>query len=97
MFYSNGCLFLDNNNQELINGDSLNSSDIDYGVFCPEYGYSGYQNMICIPDSNEDSIYHVFISAPHIILSQIQWFLYNMTDLTMQELKSLPLMHRELF
>ena len=60
MFYSNGCLFLDNNNQELINGDSLNSSDIDYGVFCPEYGYSGYQNMICIPDSNEDSIYHVF-------------------------------------
>ena len=35
MFYSNGCLFLDNNNQELMNGDSLNSSDIDYGVFCP--------------------------------------------------------------
>jgi hypothetical protein len=60
MFYSNGCLFLDGKNEELINGDSLNSSDIDYGVFCPEYGYGGHQNMICIPDSYIDSVYHVF-------------------------------------
>jgi len=60
LFYSNGCLLLNGDNEELINGDSLNSSDIDFEVFCPEYGYGGHQNMICIPDSNDDSIYHVF-------------------------------------
>jgi len=83
MFYSNGCLLLNKENEELINGDSLNSSDIDYGIFCPEYGYGGFQNMICIPDTYNDSVYHVFyLSTTYnadpdpVILVQIDRFNY---------------------
>ncbi len=59
-FYSNGCQIIGDDNVVLINGDSLNSSDINYGVFCPELGYRGRQDMISLPDVVGDSILYLF-------------------------------------
>lgn len=60
LFYSNGCQIIGSDNTVLLNGDSLNSSDVKYGIFCPELGYRGRQNMICIPDITNDSIFYLF-------------------------------------
>lgn len=59
IFYSNGCTVYNKLDAIMENGDSLNPGEI-YEFGCPSSGYVGYQNMISIPDSYNDSIYYLF-------------------------------------
>ncbi|HSF89126.1 MAG TPA: T9SS type A sorting domain-containing protein [Saprospiraceae bacterium] len=59
IFYSNGCAVYNKLDVIMENGDSLNPGEV-YEFGCPYSGYVGFQNMISIPDSYNDSIYYLF-------------------------------------
>ena len=59
LFYSNGCIVLNAMDVEMQNRDSLNPGE-PYTLNCPEHGYVGFQNMISIPDSYNDSLFYLF-------------------------------------
>lgn len=67
LFYSNGCQIINASNMVVEFGDTINSSDDDYGFYCPELGYGGCQNMISIPDAYNDSIYYLFYLSQLLI------------------------------
>lgn len=64
LFYSNGCAVYNKEDTVMEGGDSLNPGEV-YDFGCPYSGYVGFQNMISIPDSYNDSIFYLF----HISLS----------------------------
>lgn len=58
IFYSNGCSIYNALDMEMTNGDSLNPGEI-YDARCPDDGYVGDQNMISLPDLQNDSVYYI--------------------------------------
>lgn len=58
ILYSNGCSIFDALDDQMEYGDSLNPGDI-YDLRCPEYGYVGFQSMIFLPSSYNDSIFYL--------------------------------------
>ncbi len=59
IFYTNGCLVLNVLDDQMENGDSLNPGNL-HEDFCLDIGYLGFQNMVVLPDSYNDSIYYLF-------------------------------------
>lgn len=59
LFYSNGCVILNTDDEIMSNGDPLNPGEI-YDGYCPEIGYVGFQNMLVLPSSLDSNLYYLF-------------------------------------
>jgi hypothetical protein len=59
IFYSNGCAILNNKDEIMESGDTLNPGEF-YNDDCPDYGYIGFQNMFVLPSDLDSNVYYIF-------------------------------------